>query len=75
MYEYGELHVFYTYNHYEDFQEYLNYYGGWSDRFGFETGGSVSGKPSQYVGVYWGDLLHGKVVAVVVIPYVEKIYA
>ena len=75
VYEYGELHVFYTYNHYEDFQEYLNYYGGWSDRFGFETGGSVAGKPSQYVGVYWGDLLHGKVVAVVVIPYVEKIYA
>ena len=75
VYEYGELHVFYTYNHYNDFQEYLNYFGGWTDRFGFETGGSISGKPSQYVDLYWGDLLHGKVVAIVVIPYVEKMYA
>ena len=73
VYEYGELHVFYTYNHYEDFQEYLNYYGGWTDRFGFETGGSISGKPSQYVAVYWGDLLNGKAVAVI-IPRFDKRY-
>ena len=73
IYEYGELHVFYTYNHYEDFQEYLNYYGGWSDRFGYETGGKVYGKPSPYVNVYWGDLLYGRVVAVI-IPYFDKKY-
>ncbi len=66
IYEHGELHVFYTYNHYEDFQEYLNYFGGWSDRFGFETGGSISGKPSAYVNVYYGDLLHGQVVAIII---------
>ena len=39
--------VFYTYNHYEDFQEYLNYYGGWGERFGKESGhGRVSNYPS-----------------------------
>ena len=65
-YEYGELHVFYTYNHYEDFQEYLNYYGGWSDRFGFETGGSIYAKPSQYVDVFWGVVGEYKVVAIIV---------
>ena len=36
----NERHVFYTYNHYNDFQEYLNYYGGWSNRFGNETSGN-----------------------------------
>ncbi len=74
MYEIGELHVFYTYNHYEDFQEYLNYYGGWSDRFGFETGGSVYAKPSPYVNVYWGDLLHGRTVVAIIFNF-EKRYA
>ena len=64
-YEYGELHVFYTYNHYEDFQEYLNYYGGWSDRFGFETGGSIYAKPSQYVHVFWGVVGKHEVVALI----------
>lgn len=33
------VHVFYTYNHYNDFQEYLNYEGGWGKRFGNMTGG------------------------------------
>lgn len=32
-------HVFYTYNHYNDFQEFLNYSGGWGKRFGNMTGG------------------------------------
>lgn len=32
-------YVFYTYNHYNDFQEYLNYSCGWGKRFGNMTGG------------------------------------
>ena len=35
-----ERHVFYTYNHYNDFQEYLNYYNGWGIRFGCESAGN-----------------------------------
>ena len=31
--------MFYTYNHYNDFQEYLNYEGGWGEMFGNITGG------------------------------------
>ena len=56
-YEIGELHVFYTYNHYNDFQEYLNYEGGWGETFGNVTGGgTLSSKydynPTDYVSVY-----------------------
>jgi hypothetical protein len=32
--------VFYTYNHYNDFQEFLNYSSGWGDIFGNETAGN-----------------------------------
>ncbi len=39
VYEEGELYVFYTHNHYNDFREYLNYYGGWGEMFGNVTGG------------------------------------
>lgn len=35
-----ERKVFYTYNHYNDFQEYLNYEGGWGEMFGFTTAGN-----------------------------------
>ena len=50
----NEKFVFYTYNHYNDFQEYLNYYGGWGEIFGNITGGgSISSKtdynPTSYV--------------------------
>lgn len=38
-YEAGEIFVFYTHNHYNDFTEYLNYYGGWGETFGNITGG------------------------------------
>ena len=45
----NERHVFYTYNHYNDFQEYLNYYGGWSNRFGNESSGNpYCGSTKQY---------------------------
>ena len=51
-----ERYVFYTYNHYNDFQEYLNYYGGWGEMFGNITGGgALSSKynynPTPYVEV------------------------
>ena len=51
-----EKYVFYTYNHYNDFQEYLNYYGGWGEMFGNITGGgAISSKydynPTPYVPV------------------------
>lgn len=50
----NEKYVFYTYNHYNDFQEYLNYYGGWGVMFGNITGGgTISSKyncnPTPYV--------------------------
>ena len=59
--EFGEHHVFYTYNHYNDFQEYLNYYGGWGEIFGNVTGGgAISSKtdyrPTPYVPVAMGEL-------------------
>ena len=38
-----ERFVFFTGNHYYDFEEYLNYYGGWGDKFGYETGNKASG--------------------------------
>ncbi len=48
--------IFYTYNHYNDFQEYLNYKGGWGEIFGNVTGGGqLSSKydynPTPYVEV------------------------
>ena len=35
-----ERYVFYTYNHYNDFQEYLNYDDGFGTRFGNESAGN-----------------------------------
>ena len=54
VYENDEVYVFYTYNHYNDFQEYLNYYGGWGQMFGNITGGGkLSSKtdfnPTPYI--------------------------
>lgn len=50
----NEKYLFYTYNHYNDFQEYLNYEGGWGEMFGNITGGGkISSKtdynPTDYV--------------------------
>ena len=64
VYEFGEHHLFYTYNHYNDFQEYLNYYGGWGQMFGNITGGgSISSKsdynPTPYVAVVRAQLPDG----------------
>ncbi len=51
-----DRYVFYTYNHYNDFQEYLNYRGGWGERFGKVTAGGIANSssgpaPSPYVPV------------------------
>ena len=54
--DFSKKYLFYTYNHYNDFQEYLNYYNGWGEMFGNITGGGVlSSKtncnPTPYVEV------------------------
>ncbi len=72
VYEQGELHVFYTYNHYNDFQEYLNYEGGWGEMFGNITGGgTLSSKkhynPTDYVEVVFESF--SKTVSVSKIDY------
>lgn len=56
VYEINEHHLFYTYNHYNDFQEYLNYAGGWGEMFGNITGGgTISSKtdynPTEYISI------------------------
>lgn len=43
-----EKYVFYTFNHYNDFQEYLNYYGGWGEIFGNITGGGTISSKTDY---------------------------
>ena len=43
-----ERYVFYTYNHYNDFQEYLNYEGGWGEMFGNITGGGTLSSKTHY---------------------------
>ena len=61
IFEEGEHYVFYTYNHYNDFQEYLNYQGGWGKMFGNITGGgTISSKtdynPTAYPSIIMGTL-------------------
>ena len=58
--ENDEVYVFYTHNHYHDFREYLNYYGGWGEMFGNVTGGgslnnTSSGNPTPYVITKYAD--------------------
>jgi len=62
IFEANEIYVFYTHNHYNDFREYLNYYGGWSQVFGNITGGgSYSSKydynPTPYPITEYADFL------------------
>ena len=61
----NEKYLFYTYNHYNDFQEYLNYEGGWGEMFGNITGGgTISSKydynPTPYVQVIRKNLFTGE---------------
>ena len=65
IFERNEIYVFYTYNHYNDFVEYLNYFGGWGKVFGNTTGGGVFDSetkynPTPYPEVYWGRLSEGR---------------
>ena len=65
-----ERYVFYTYNHYNDFQEYLNYRGGWGEMFGNVTGGgTLSSKynynPTPYVNVVHAPIGGSETVAVI----------
>lgn len=48
VYEENEVYVFYTHNHYNDFREYLNYYGGWGEMFGNMTGGGEYSSKHNY---------------------------
>lgn len=48
VYEENEVYVFYTHNHYNDFREYLNYYGGWGQMFGNMTGGGSYSSKTDY---------------------------
>ncbi len=59
-YSNDEVYVFYTHNHYNDFREYLNYYGGWGQMFGNETGGGeysskTKANPTPYVKTTYAD--------------------
>lgn len=61
VYEEGEIFVFYTHNHYNDFRQYLNYYGGWGEMFGNVTGGGVFDSktecnPTAYESVFYESL-------------------
>lgn len=60
VYEQDEIYVFYTHNHYNDFREYLNYYGGWGEMFGNITGGGeysskTNANPTPYVPTAYAD--------------------
>lgn len=60
-YEVGEIFVFYTHNHYNDFTEYLNYCGGWGETFGNVTGGGeydskTNCNPTPYPQVAYAEL-------------------
>ncbi len=70
----NEKYVFYTYNHYNDFQEYLNYQGGWGEKFGNITGGgTLSSKydynPTPYVEIELKSLVSTGVSLDIVINY------
>lgn len=62
VYETDEVYLFYTDNHYNDFREYLNYYGGWGQIFGNVTGGGeYSSKtdcnPTPYVPTAYAEFV------------------
>jgi len=70
-----ERYLFYTYNHYNDFQEYLNYYGGWGEMFGNITGGGTLSSKSNYNPTPYVETVHAPLYEVrvtVVYYYVPK---
>lgn len=62
VYADDEVFVFFTHNHYHDFTEYLNYYGGWGETFGDEAGGGI-GNPTPYPEVVYAALSEYKMAA------------
>lgn len=44
----NDRYVFYTYNHYNDFQEYLNYQNGWGKIFGNRTAGNNQNEADRH---------------------------
>lgn len=67
-FEADEVYVFYTDNHYNDFREYLNYYGGWGEIFGNVTGGGeysskTNCNPTPYVPTAYEEFVNLKQVA------------
>ena len=59
--EENEVFVFYTHDHYNDFTQYLNYYGGWGKTFGNVTGGGefdskTNCRPTPYPSVAYSLL-------------------
>ena len=62
IFEQNEVYVFFTHNHYNDFREYLNYYGGWGEMFGNVTGGGTfdsdyNYNPTPYPKTQYADFL------------------
>lgn len=55
--DHDERYVFYTYNHYNDFQEYLNYEGGWGEMFGNITGGGKISSKTDYNPTDYEDVI------------------
>lgn len=53
----NEKFVFYTYNHYNDFQEYLNYENGWGEMFGNITGGGTLSSKTNYNPTPYVDII------------------
>lgn len=75
----GEHYLFYTYNHYNDFREYLNYFGGWGEMFGNITGGgTISSRtdynPTDYVPVYRGTIERSSAPASIAVIFFDKRY-
>ena len=75
----GEVYLFYTYNHYNDFEEYLNYYGGWGEMFGNITGGGqMSSKyncnPTPYVEVSLRDFRASGTAAIMITVLPIELY-
>ena len=63
-YDIGEIYLFYTYNHYNDFQEYLNYFGGWGEMFGNITGGGTISSKYDYNPTAYPEVAYAEFVVV-----------
>ena len=63
IFEADEVYVFYTDNHYNDFREYLNYYGGWGQIFGNVTGGGEYSSKTNYNPTPYPETAYGEFVS------------